>query len=134
VLATQSGEAGRASARLAPGVGDDLVGDGSLAATVAFELQLLSRPLSPTHTIHIAMDDLYDECAEYLSIQTCPKLIPCDRFGNFIGEPEDSDIEQEQDVDANDYLYDQDEQDEGAAANDQQLMEVDGMRRVLARE
>ncbi|KAG9670861.1 1 U5 small nuclear ribonucleoprotein component, partial [Aureobasidium melanogenum] len=53
------------------------------------------------------MDDLYDE------------------FGNFIGEPEDSDIEQEQDVDANDYLYDQDEPDEVAAAHDQQLMEVD---------
>ncbi|THY56748.1 U5 small nuclear ribonucleo protein component [Aureobasidium pullulans] len=53
------------------------------------------------------MDDLYDE------------------FGNFIGEPEDSDIEQEQDVDANDYLYDQDEPDEVATAHDQQLMEVD---------
>ncbi|KAG9917293.1 1 U5 small nuclear ribonucleoprotein component, partial [Aureobasidium melanogenum] len=53
------------------------------------------------------MDDLYDE------------------FGNFIGEPEDSDIEQEQDVDTNDYLYDQDEPDEIAAAHDQQLMEVD---------
>ncbi|CAD0024887.1 unnamed protein product [Aureobasidium pullulans] len=61
------------------------------------------------------MDDLYDE------------------FGNFIGEPEDSDIEQEQDVDANDYLYDQDEPDEVAAAHDQQLMEVDGMRRLDAR-
>ncbi|KAI5210634.1 U5 small nuclear ribonucleoprotein component [Aureobasidium subglaciale] len=53
------------------------------------------------------MDDLYDE------------------FGNFIGEPEDSDIEQEQDVDANDYLYDQDEPEEATAAHDQQLMEVD---------
>ncbi|KAI5258824.1 U5 small nuclear ribonucleoprotein component [Aureobasidium subglaciale] len=53
------------------------------------------------------MDDLYDE------------------FGNFIGEPEESDIEQEQDVDANDYLYDQDEPEEVAAAHDQQLMEVD---------
>ncbi|THY33565.1 U5 small nuclear ribonucleo protein component [Aureobasidium pullulans] len=61
------------------------------------------------------MDDLYDE------------------FGNFIGEPEDSDIEQEQDVDANDYLYDQDVPDEVAAAHDQQLMEVDGMRRLDAR-
>ncbi|KAI5241986.1 U5 small nuclear ribonucleoprotein component [Aureobasidium subglaciale] len=60
------------------------------------------------------MDDLYDE------------------FGNFIGEPEESDIEQEQeqDVDANDYLYDQDEPEEVATAHDQQLMEVDGMRRT----
>jgi hypothetical protein len=109
--------------------GDDLVGDGSLAATVAFELQLLSRPLSPKHTTHTTMDDLYDECALYLPIQTNNELTLCDRFGNFIGEPEDSDVEQEQDVDANDYLYDQDDQDDAAAANDQQLMEVDGMRR-----
>lgn len=62
------------------------------------------------------------------AFQICSKLTLCDRFGNFIGEPEDSDIEQEQDVDANDYLYDQDEPDEVTAAHDQQLMEVDGTR------
>jgi hypothetical protein len=69
-----------------------------------------------------------------LFIHTNIKLTFRDRFGNFIGEPEDSDIEQEQDVDANDYLYDQDEQDEAAAVNDQQLMEVDGMRRLGERK
>lgn len=52
------------------------------------------------------------------------------RFGNFIGEPEESDVEEDVTDDANRYLYDDDEADEDAAAtaaaNDQQLMEIDG--------
>lgn len=52
------------------------------------------------------------------------------RFGNFIGEPEESDVEEDVTDDANRYLYDDDESDEDAAAtavaNDQQLMEIDG--------
>ena len=48
------------------------------------------------------------------------------RFGNFIGEPEESDVEEEVADDANQYLYDDEEPDADAEVNDQQLMEVDG--------
>ena len=53
------------------------------------------------------MDDLYDE------------------FGNYIGEPEDSEDELEVAGNVNQYLDDEEEEDGEAAANDQQLMEVD---------
>ena len=50
------------------------------------------------------------------------------RFGNYIGEPEGSEVEDEQVADkAQQYLDDNEEEDVAAAANDQQLMEVDGM-------
>ncbi|KAJ9619883.1 hypothetical protein H2203_008157 [Taxawa tesnikishii (nom. ined.)] len=53
------------------------------------------------------MDDLYDE------------------FGNYIGEAEESDVEENVADNVNQYMYDEEPEDETAAANDQQLMEVD---------
>lgn len=55
------------------------------------------------------MDDLYDE------------------FGNYIGEAEESEVEEEVADNVNQYMYDEDAEDETAEVNDQQLMEVDGM-------
>lgn len=52
-------------------------------------------------------------------------LLTCDRFGNYIGEPEESEVEEEVADNVNQYMYD-DEADEGPVVNDQQLMEVDG--------
>ncbi|KAK8207586.1 hypothetical protein M8818_004239 [Zalaria obscura] len=53
------------------------------------------------------MDDLYDE------------------FGNYIGEAEESEVEEEVADNVNQYMYDEDAEDETAEVNDQQLMEVD---------
>lgn len=51
------------------------------------------------------------------------------RFGNFIGEAEESEEElQHEGTAANAYIYDE-EPEEEAAANDQQLMELDGEHR-----
>ena len=48
------------------------------------------------------------------------------RFGNFIGEAEESEDESQHSVKGYDaYVYD-DEADEDGAPNDQQLMEIDG--------
>lgn len=55
----------------------------------------------------------------------------CDRFGNYIGEAEESEGEDAVPTNINQYL-DEDEEEEAAAVNDQQLMEVDGTQ--LARQ
>jgi len=58
------------------------------------------------------MEDLYDE------------------FGNFIGEVDESEEEEEQvDTTADAYLQDEEEENE-AEVNNQQLMQIDGMRRL----
>ena len=49
------------------------------------------------------------------------------RFGNYIGEPEESDEEHVEPTYVNQYL-DDDEEEEAQAANDQQLMDLDGMK------
>ncbi len=50
------------------------------------------------------------------------------RFGNFIGEePEASDEESEHGIDADNYVYDEDEAEEAPEAAGQELMQLDGM-------
>jgi len=56
------------------------------------------------------MEDLYDE------------------FGNFIGEVDESEEEEQVDTTADAYLQDEEEENE-AEVNNQQLMQIDGMRR-----
>lgn len=51
------------------------------------------------------------------------------RFGNFIGEEAESEAASEAGVDANDYIYD-DEQDEAPSHTGQELMELDGKAQV----
>lgn len=49
------------------------------------------------------------------------------RFGNFIGEAEESDDESQQGTNGHDaYVFD-DDADEDGVPNDQQLMEIDGL-------
>lgn len=55
------------------------------------------------------MEDLYDE------------------FGNFIGEVDESEEEEQVDTTADAYLQDEEEENE-AEVNNQQLMQIDGMR------
>jgi len=57
------------------------------------------------------MEDLYDE------------------FGNFIGEVDESEEEEQVDTTADAYLQDEEEENE-AEVNNQQLMQIDGMRRL----
>jgi U5 small nuclear ribonucleoprotein component len=56
------------------------------------------------------MEDLYDE------------------FGNFIGEVDESEEEEQVDTTADAYLQDEEEENE-AEVNNQQLMQIDGRRR-----
>jgi len=56
------------------------------------------------------MEDLYDE------------------FGNFIGEVDESEEEEQVDTTADAYLQDEEEENE-AELNNQQLMQIDGMCR-----
>ena len=50
----------------------------------------------------------------------------CCRFGNFVGEAEESEEESQHGANGADaYVYDEDAE-EDAAVNDQQLMELDG--------
>jgi hypothetical protein len=53
------------------------------------------------------------------------KLINFCRFGNFIGEAEESEDESQHGVDAGAYVYD-DEPEEAPEATGQELMEIDG--------
>lgn len=48
------------------------------------------------------------------------------RFGNFIGEAEESEEESQDGAQTGGYVYDE-EDDEEAPLNDQQLMQIDGM-------
>lgn len=48
------------------------------------------------------------------------------RFGNFIGEAEESEDESQNGVDAGAYVYDEDELEEAAEVTGQELMEIDG--------
>ena len=58
-------------------------------------------------------------------IHLCANIIR--RFGNFIGEAEESEDESQQCTNGHDaYVFD-DEADEDGVPNDQQLMEIDGM-------
>ena len=50
------------------------------------------------------------------------------RFGNFIGEAEESEEESQQGVSGVDAYLDDEDVEEQATVNDQQLMEVDGMK------
>lgn len=52
--------------------------------------------------------------------------LTCPRFGNYIGEPEESEVEEDTADNVNQYMYDEEAEEESAAVNDQQLMEVDG--------
>ena len=55
------------------------------------------------------------------------------RFGNFIGEAEESEDESQQGTNGHDaYVFD-DEADEDGVTNDQQLMEIDGMQNPASR-
>ena len=55
------------------------------------------------------------------------------RFGNFIGEAEESEDESQQGTNGHDaYVFD-DEVDENGVPNDQQLMEIDGMQNPVSR-
>lgn len=49
-----------------------------------------------------------------------------DRFGNFIGEAEESEEESQHETTAADPYLDDEEEEEEAAVNNQQLMELDG--------
>lgn len=53
-----------------------------------------------------------------------PRLI-FSRFGNYIGEPEESEVEEDAADNVNQYMYDEEVEDENAPVNDQQLMEID---------
>lgn len=54
-------------------------------------------------------------------------ILAIDRFGNFIGEAEESEEEsQHGDPGASAYVYDEDPE-EDAGTNNQQLMELDGL-------
>lgn len=55
------------------------------------------------------------------------KLIGHYRFGNYIGEAEESEEESEHGRDHVDAYVDNDAPEDGAEGNDQQLMELDGM-------
>lgn len=48
------------------------------------------------------------------------------RFGNFIGEAEESEDESQRGVDAGAYVYDEEYPEEEAETTGQELMEVDG--------
>jgi len=48
------------------------------------------------------------------------------RFGNFIGEVEESDDDSQHGVDAGAYVYDEDPEEEAPEATGQELMEIDG--------
>ena len=48
------------------------------------------------------------------------------RFGNFIGEAEESEEESQPEVNGGNAYLDEDEAEEEAPENDQQLMEIDG--------
>lgn len=55
------------------------------------------------------------------------------RFGNFIGEPVESDEESQHGANGHDtYVFDN-ESDEDGAPNDQQLMEIDGMDKATSK-
>ena len=73
------------------------------------------------------MDDLYDEYEIYPP-NLKPLLISWNRFGNFVGEVDESEEEGSQDArdGADAYLNDEEEADEDAVENNQQLMELDG--------
>lgn len=70
------------------------------------------------------MDDLYDECVLAFHLQTRTKLTDPSRFGNFIGEAEESEEESQHGATGNAYV-DGDEAEEDGVPNDQALMEID---------
>jgi U5 small nuclear ribonucleoprotein component len=49
-----------------------------------------------------------------------------DRFGNFIGEVEESEDDSQHGVDAGAYVYDEYPEEEAPEATGQELMEIDG--------
>ena len=55
------------------------------------------------------------------------------RFGNFIGEAEESEDESQQGANGHDAYVFEDEADEDGVRNDQQLMEIDGMHDSVSR-
>ena len=63
----------------------------------------------------------------------CLRTIADDtRFGNFIGEPEESDEESQHEANGHDtYVFDNESEEDGAP-NDQQLMEIDGIGKVFS--
>jgi hypothetical protein len=64
-------------------------------------------------------------------LQIYQKLISCSRFGNFIGQAEESEDDSQHGVDAGAYVYDNYPEDEVSEAPGQELMEIDGL--LLAR-
>lgn len=71
------------------------------------------------------MDDLYDEY-EVSPCFECSKADKMCRFGNFIGEAEESEDDSQHGVDVGAYL-DDDYPEEAPEATGQELMEVDGL-------
>lgn len=69
--------------------------------------------------------------SEYLLRASCPWLI-LSRFGNFIGEANESEDESEQEENGRNAYYLEDEARENEPANDQQLMEIDGCSLLLS--
>ncbi|KAK4992828.1 hypothetical protein LTR28_001186, partial [Elasticomyces elasticus] len=74
------------------------------------------------------MDDLYDEWGNPLHLSAGDSTDEHGRFGNFVGEPEESDSDAHGDASAsaNAYTFSE-EPEEQAEVNDQQLMEIDGI-------
>jgi hypothetical protein len=79
------------------------------------------------------MDDLYDEYVippsnVTMREETCVNSRI--RFGNFIGEAEESEDDSQHGIDASAYVYDQEypEEEEVPEATGQELMEIDGSR------
>lgn len=51
---------------------------------------------------------------------------PSSRFGNFIGEAEESEEESQDGAQAGRYVYDEEDEEQDEPPNDQQLMQIDG--------
>ena len=75
------------------------------------------------------MDDLYDELETHPLLSVRRQANVC-RFGNFIGEAEESEEESQHGANGHDaYVFD-DEAEEDGVPNNQQLMEIDGNARA----
>ncbi len=55
------------------------------------------------------------------------RWLTCNRFGNFIGEVEESEDDSQHGVDTGAYMYDEYPEEEAPEVTGQELMEVDGL-------
>lgn len=89
-----------------------------------------SVPPSPQSRWMTSTTSQYSFQCQFLPLHLSSSVLLTDwhlllrRFGNFIGEPEESDVEDNAADDPSQYLYDEEPEE---AVNDQQLMEVDGV-------